>query len=64
MQVKCKKKKLADGGSDVFHVKLLLGEGERKFFFCFFFFKTERERDRERERERERLSFKIKGVNI
>ena len=48
VQVKCKKKKLADGGSDVFHVKLLLGEGERKFFFVFF---LNRERERERERD-------------
>ena len=52
MQVKCKKI-LANGGSDIFHVKRLLGEGVKKNIYIYIYFKA-----------RERLSLKIKGVNI
>ena len=44
MQVKCKKI-LANGGSDIFHVKWLLGEGVKKKKKYIYIYILKRERD-------------------
>ena len=44
MQVKCKKI-LANGGSDIFHVKRLLGEGVKKKNIYIYIYILKRERD-------------------